>query len=129
MNKHALLFAFVLFLGCTKPLKQDNAPVNLTIIKAETPKTQSLGEDIVSQVTCSAENLCYHFSNFDISETGEREYEIRAIGTYPNYPTECLQAIYYKDTTVKINATVKGQYMLHFFNNNVLFKTDTIKVN
>jgi hypothetical protein len=129
MNKYSLLCAFILFSSCTKPLKMDEAPVNLTIIKTETPLTQTQGKDIVSQVTCSGANLCYHFTNFQVNETGQREYEIYAMGTVPNHLTECAQTIYYKDTTVKINAAVKGQYLLHFFNYNALFKTDTVQVN
>ena len=129
MPKHILLFALVIFFGCTKPFKAKESHVNLNIIETQTPQTQNVGEDIVSQVKCSAENLCYQFTNFQVDETSAREYEIHAIGTYPNHPTACMQAIYYKDTTVKINAAVKGQYLLHFLNNNVLFKTDTVEVN
>ena len=124
-----MLFAIILFAGCTKPLKIDNTPVNLTIIKTETPQTQKQDENIISQVTCSGENLCYQFTNFVVNQTAQTEYEIRAMGNYPNYPTECLQAIYYEDTTVKIDAAVKGQYLLHFINHNTIFKTDTVQVN
>jgi hypothetical protein len=58
--------------------------------------------------------------------------EIKAKGTYPNSNKAdivCLQAIYYADTSLKINATTKGQYVLKFYNNNLLFKADTVQVN
>jgi hypothetical protein len=119
--------------GCKK---NDDEPatvlVDLGIIAATTPTTTTQGQDIVSAVRCSAPDLCYKFAKFEINETANRQFEIKAKATYPNSKKGdivCAQAIYYADTSLKINAAAKGQYVLKFYNNNVLFKADTVKVN
>jgi hypothetical protein len=73
-------------------------------------------------------DLCYHFAYFTVNKQ-QFLVDIHAIGTYPTKPTVCLQAFYYKDTTISIPTNVAGNYVLRFYNGDVLFKSDTVQVN
>jgi hypothetical protein len=128
-----LLIILILFLSCGKtPVEPDSISVDLTIIATNSPTTQIQGQDIISNAKCSGSDLCYRFSKFEISETAIREFAIKAKATHPNCSKGdcvCLQAIYYADTSVNIKTATKGQYILRFYNNNLLFKADTVQVN
>ncbi len=128
-----VIFIFYASFACNKTANApDRILVDLSFINTSTPKTQLNGQDIISAIRCSGENLCYNFSNFEIKKITAREFEIHAKGTFPNNAkgdVVCLDAIYYKDTTVRINTTTTGKYLLHFYNHNYLFKTDTVEVN
>jgi hypothetical protein len=127
------LIIFFFFSSCKKRhVEPDKVTVDLTIIKTNTPITQTQGQDIISNIKCTGSDLCFHFSNFEINETKPREFSIKAKATYPNCSIGdcvCLQAIYNVDTTVNIKTITNGQYILRFYNNNLLFKTDTVQVN
>lgn len=115
---------------CSINSQPDKILVDLRIYGTATPRSQVQGQAIISQVKCSGPDLCYRFCHFEITEAGTRRFEIRAKATFPkgnNYV--CLQAFYVKDTTAKINTPTKGQYLLQFYNKNILFKTDTVQVN
>lgn len=123
---------FVAMFSCEKTEKDDATNlVNLAFITTATPASQIQGQAIFSQVRCIEPDLCYRFSNFEIQEAGMREFNIRAKGTYPSAKSgiACAQIVTFKDTTVKIQAATKGQYLLHFYNQNQLFNTDTVQVN
>jgi hypothetical protein len=118
--------------GCKKNTGLDTVVVDLTIISTNTPPAATQGHNILSNIKCSGTDLCYKFLRFDIKETGTRQFEIKVKATYPNSKKGdivCAQAIYYVDTSITINAATKGQYILNFYNNNTLFKADTIQVN
>jgi hypothetical protein len=122
-----------IFVTCKKHNNEpDTILVDLTIISTVTPITATLGQDIVSAIKCSAPDLCYKFAKFEVKEMATRQFEIKAKATYPDSKKGdivCLEAIYYADTLLKINATTKGQYVLNFFNGNLFFKSDTVQVN
>jgi GH25 family lysozyme M1 (1,4-beta-N-acetylmuramidase) len=73
-------------------------------------------------------DLCYHFAYFTLNRQ-QFLVDIHAIGTYPTKPTACPLAIYYKDTTLSIQANAVGKYVLRFYNGTQLFKADTVQVN
>ncbi|MBE7172794.1 MAG: hypothetical protein INR73_19620 [Williamsia sp.] len=104
---------------------------DLIFEKTNTPVSQTQKEGITSQVKAYGPNLCYRFSNLDIQEIGTREFEIRAKATNAGSKNgvACALALYYIDTTIKINATTTGKYLLRFYNKQQLFKTDTVQVN
>ena len=133
MKKSSIMFLLIVFISCNKVSNEpDTISVDLAIISTNTPKTILQGQDILSNVICSGSNLCYAFSNFEINETQPKIFDIKAKGTLPNSKKRdvvCLQAFYYKDTTLKINTSTKGQYILKFYNNNLLSKSDTVQVN
>jgi hypothetical protein len=131
-----IFFFFIIFIAlssCSKTTYEpDTVIVDLSIVSTNTPSTQVQGQHIVSNIKCSAPDLCYRFLNFEIKETANKIFEISAKGTYPNAKKGdviCAQAIYYKDTTVSILTPVKGQYILKFYNNKAIFKSDTVQVN
>jgi hypothetical protein len=127
-------FCFIFFLLSCKKIttEPDTIVVDLSIIAASSPASQIQGQDITSNVRCSGNNLCYKFLKFETKEITARNFEIRAKATYPNAQKGdivCADAIYNIDTTLKINASVKGQYLLKFYNGSNLFKVDTAQVN
>jgi hypothetical protein len=116
-------------LACLKP-RNENKTVDLTIISTATPSTQIAGQAIVSTASCRGANLCYKFSKFEIKETGPRQFEIRAKATYPKGKNiVCAEMIYNVDAEARISTSERGQYLLHFYNQNTLLKTDTVLVN
>ena len=130
-----LFFLFIICFSCSCK-KTNNIPdtiiTDLAIVNTTTPATQTLGNDITSTVKCSGSDLCYRFLNFEIKQIANTKFEVRAKGTCPNAAKGdviCLQAIYYKDTIFKITPSLKGQYIIQFYNQTSLFKTDTVQVN
>lgn len=127
------LIAFIiplLLLSCTKEMDEENNELrDLIFSEIHITPTSSLEDNITAQVKCYGPDLCYKFAGFDIKESGVRQYDIRAKATYPKGDVVCPQALYEVDTTVSIKPAMTGQYILHFYNKNVLFKADTVQVN
>ena len=128
-----LIFLFLvgaIWVACDKE-KQDNDSrlIPLTITATDSPESISKGETIVSNIRCSGTDLCYKFEKFEITGKASRVFEVRAKATYPQQPVACPQAIYNIDTTLAIPTTSSGQYVIRFYNENDLFKTDTVIVN
>ena len=134
MQKLLVLQLPLLFLlACQKTGSEpDTILTELSIVATATTVYINQGQDIVSRVRCSGPNFCYSFAKFEITQTGQEQFEISAKAHYPN-PKKgdiiCLQAVYYIDTVLNIRAPARGQYLLKFMNNHQLFKTDTIQVN
>ena len=132
MSRTFLVIVLIFLNGCTKANEPDTVFVDLTFISTNTPSIGIQGQDIISNVRCFGPDLCYKFSKFEITETTIGHFDIKAKSTYPNSKkgdVVCLQAIYNIDTSIKINAVTKGQYILRFLNFNGLFKSDTVRVN
>lgn len=130
MKQVFTIFLAMAFFSCHKDVTETgNNLVDLIFTSTNTPQTVSKGGDIISSVKCYGPDLCYRFAKFDIKETRARQFDIRAKATYPeNNSVVCAQALYKVDTTVSINATTSGLYVLRFFHNNTLFKADTVEV-
>ncbi|MEO6453322.1 MAG: hypothetical protein ABIN97_04585 [Ginsengibacter sp.] len=126
-------FFFLILFSCNKVNNEpDRLTVDLLITNTSTLKTGTPGSKIISQVKCIEPNTCYEFSHLEIKQINPRQFEIRAKGTIPNSNKGdliCLEVLRVKDTTAEISAAVTGQYLLHFYNSNNLFKTDTVIVN
>ena len=121
---------FLLVLAaCEKTETAKPGPVltDLPFTKTTTPPNQTQQEGIVSQVKAYCPNSCCKFSKIDVKETATREFDIRLKATVTG--EVCLQVIYNVDTTVKVNAATKGKYLLRFYTQQQLFKTDTVQVN
>ena len=103
--------------------------VDLGFSKANTVPTATVVQGIHSDVTCVGANLCYAFAHFEIRQSAARVYDIYAKGTHPGKEAICAQAIYTKDTTVRISTPLPGQYILRFYNSTELFDEDTVQVN
>lgn len=132
MKKIFATIAFIaLGLACNKPHHTESTViVDLSIIAAQTALSGTPGQDIISIVKCAGTDLCYKFSHFEIHEGPARVFSITARATYPSGgDIACPQAIYYKDTSVIIHPITTGQYILKFYNDDQLFKADTIEIN
>lgn len=131
--KHLFLAVIVLvstaFLCNKKEDSKDLCAVNLTIITAQTPVNAARGTDISVSLRCSGSDLCYSFSRLEVKKIDERTYEIRAKGIYPCGPAICAQAIYYADASVNILTSVSGQYVISYYNGDLLFRSDVVTVN
>ncbi|MEP6582917.1 MAG: hypothetical protein ABJA90_01570 [Ginsengibacter sp.] len=129
------LFSFLfllIFFSCKKSNNEpDRLPVDLTITEAFTPKTATQNNGIIVLIKCILPNTCHHFSNLEIKQINALQFEIRAKGIIPhgNGDLVCLDVLQVRDTTALINPAVTGQCLLHFYNGNSLFKTDTVVVN
>lgn len=123
-----LLLIFV-FTGCVTPVGDGRRIVDLTINRTNTPKTSSITQGITSEVRVNGADLCYKFEYFEVKNPSGLVYEISAKGSYPEDNPACAQAIYVKDTTLKIPTAVAGNYVLKFYNGHTLFKSDTVIVN
>jgi hypothetical protein len=122
------IFTVALF-ACLKP-RNENKLVDLTIISTTTPSTQIAGQEIISAASCRGANLCYKFSKFEIKEITQRQFEIRAKATFPKGKNiVCAEAVYNVDAESRIRTTTAGEYLLQFYNQQVLLKTDTVQVN
>lgn len=121
---------FFLFAGCSKKDSSDKpCDTELIITKTQSPLIADKATGIVFSYDCYGPNMCYRFSTTAILEKPGNIYEIRAIGTISCKAAVCLQAIYKARDTVTIYTTAAGTYYLQFFNNNVISKTDTVRVN
>jgi hypothetical protein len=129
MKTASLLLLTVLFVtSCDKPVFSDKQFTDLSIVQTTTPKTGTVNQNIVSNVKVSGPDLCYNFAYFTVNKQ-QFLVDVHTIGTYPTKPGACLQAVYFKDTTLSIPVTEAGQYVLCFYNGTQLFKSDTVQVN
>jgi len=127
----ALIFAtcILLICSCVKPADPTLNVVDLGFSKTNTVSITTVAQGINSDVTCVGADLCYTFSHFEIRQSAAMVYDIYAKGTHPGKEAICAQAIYTKDTTVRISTSLPGQYLFRFYNRIELFDTDTVQVN
>lgn len=127
-----IAFAMVGLVAC---LKTNNIPqsdrilVPITISATNLPDTANVGDTIVAAVRVTAPNLCYRFEGFDSFNSGEKQYDIQAVGSKPNPElpsTGCEQTVYVKDTTFKFKLPFTGKYVLRFYNGQQIFSADTL---
>lgn len=116
--------------ACNKEdTRSDLCDTDLVIGKTTTPAIVTLSSGIVFSYESYGANLCYSFSGTAISQKAGNIYEIRSKGKVPCKPTICAQAIYQVNDTQRILTPLSGTYYLQFYNENSLFKTDTVHVN
>lgn len=125
----SLLFTFVILGACSKSNKQENCITFLTIGEVITPSVSTLSAGITSSIKAYGPNLCYSFKDVEIHQSGEKIFDIKVRANIPCRPTVCLEAIYKTSTSIKINTPATGTYILRFYNNNLVFKSDTVVVN
>ena len=131
--KYLVIMAIVLvtpgFLCSKKGEDNTSCPTELTITSTQPPATVAVGSDIVAKAKCYGPDLCYSFSHVEIKTASDRVYEIRTKGTIPCKAAICAQALYQAEPSFTIKTTLTGQYILRYYNNNTLFKADTVTVN
>ena len=108
----------------------------LTIGSTNTPIATTLSQGITSTINSHGPDLCYKFSSMEITQQPtpsgpvyQFHYFIKVKGKVECGSQICAQAIYNSTNSIFLTPTVKGTYYLHFYNQNQLFKTDTVIVN
>jgi len=124
-----------LIFSCKKN-DQELCDTYLTISSTNTPTATILDQGITSTINSYGPDLCYRFSGMEITQQPtpsgpvyQFKYFIKVKGTIPCKSTNCAQAIYNSTNSILLTPTVRGTYYLHFYNQNLLFKTDTVIVN
>lgn len=104
---------------------------NLPIAKTNTPPTAIAGQDIRTNVRCQLPSIngTIIFEGFDIQETTPRTYAISAKALYKDWSQMGLTVIWNLDTMATVKTSVPGMYVLQFYNEKKLFKSDTVQVN
>ena len=115
-------------MACDKPVVEKGEG-DLLYANVQTPKIASVNQGIVSQLRVTGPNLCYSLSYINIFMASTNEIYINARGKVPTGSDICAQAIYTKDTTVKIAVPNPGKYILKFYTRDHLFQSDTVQVN
>ena len=133
-----IVFAGLALVGLAACLKTNDLPqsnrilVPLTITATNLPDTVNSGDTIIASVRVTAPNLCYRFEGFESFNSGDKQYDIEAIGSKPNPQVTdtaaCAQGVYVKDTTFSFKLTVTGKHVLRFYNGQQLFSADTIVI-
>jgi hypothetical protein len=131
-----ILLAITICLTATACTKSNNNPKSKTdyipIISANSPINVTLGQSIVSHVTCGfyAHFADITFLSFDIQENLPGQYAIRAKAFYDNIMYGySLPVVSTFDTTLTLQTPTIGQYILKFYSFNQLVETDTVLVN
>lgn len=108
--------------------RTDYIPINSAI----TPRNVILGQEITSRVNIGfySYSADVTFLNFEVKEIVPRQYDIRAKGFYNNINYEIsLPVVMTFDTTLSIQPTSTGQYILRFYSSSKLVQSDTVIVN
>ena len=129
MKTYSFLILIFLLAGCVTPVGDGRRVVDLIINSTNTPKTTSVLQGITSDIRVNGADLCYKFEYFEVKNPSNLIFEINAKGSFPEGNPVCAQAIYSKDTIVRIQPPVPGTYVLKYYNGNTLFKSDTVTVN
>ena len=105
---------------------------NLEITSTNSPLTGTVGQNIISSVTCQLPSISgsVKFQGFDIKEVTSRQFHITAKAFFKDWNTQIsMPVIWTLDTTSSIRTTSSGIYILNFYNSTQLFKSDTVQVN
>lgn len=129
---NTLTICCLALLSCNK-----NKPINKTfigdlpIVQTNTPPTAVAGQDIQTNVRCelTAINGNVTFEGFDIQETTPRTYTISAKAYYKDWTQIGLAIMWTMDTVITVRTSIPGMYVLQFYNEKKLFKSDTVQVN
>lgn len=118
-----------LFLSCTPEQENNSCQSDLYITETTTAYSGTRAAGINSTIHCYGPNLCYSFSHVEIKEKQNKEFDIRVKANVPCKPAICAQAIYQASPSINIKTPEAGIYILHFYNRDLLFKSDTVIVN
>jgi hypothetical protein len=104
---------------------------NLPIAQTNTPPTAVAGQDIRTNVRCQLPSIngSIFFQGFNIQETTPRNFAISAKALYKDWTQIGLDVIWNLDTVATVSTTTPGMYVLQFYNEKKLLKSDTVQVN
>ena len=133
MKKIILATCLFIIVTCSKKEELNKTFIgNLPIVSATSPTATVARQKIISNVRCELSSLSgsVYFQGFEITETSQHHFNISANALYKNWNTQIgMPVIWTMDTTVSINTTISGAYILNFYNAAVLLKSDTVAVN
>ena len=105
---------------------------DLPIVSTLTPTTAIAGQEIRSRVTCELTSISgsVFFQGFEVRETSAREFSFSAKALYKDWNMQIgMPMMWTLDTVVSIPTTIRGTYLLKFYNASHLVKSDTVQVN
>jgi hypothetical protein len=127
-NLYFSLLLAILFVSCKKG-KEDTCKADLAFNKITISNSSSAATGIQFQAEAYGANLCYSFSHFAISKTGDKTYDIYAKASIPCGQPVCAEALYFTSNTGKIEGVAAGTYTLRFYSNDSLFTTISVTIN
>jgi hypothetical protein len=123
------LFILISSFSCNRDNDPGQCDTYLVITATRTSASTTISAGINSIIESYGANLCYSFSNTEILEKPGSIFQIRSKGKVVCGNPVCAQALFQVTDSVKIAVSVPGMYYLKFYNDNSLFKTDTVQVN
>jgi hypothetical protein len=104
---------------------------HLPVVRSNTPLTAIAGQDIRINVRCELTSIngSVSFEGFDIQETAPQNFAISAKAFYKDWSTIGLDVMWTLDTVATVRTATAGMYVLQFYNEKKLFKSDTVQVN
>jgi hypothetical protein len=104
---------------------------HLPIVRSNTPATAIAGQDIRTNIRCQLPSIngTIIFEGFNIQETTPRTYTISAKALYKNWTQVGIDVLWNLDTIATVSTSTPGMYVLQFYNEKNLFKSDTVQVN
>ncbi len=125
---YAAVISLFSFFQCDKETV-DNCLADMVITQATAVNTSGIQHGILLNVEAYGANLCYTYSHYEVSKTGDREYAIRIKATVPCGSPVCAQALVYANPSYRIDNAATGVNTLNFYNGNDLFTSVTVTVN
>ncbi|RYD92556.1 MAG: hypothetical protein EOP50_12535 [Sphingobacteriales bacterium] len=101
----------------------------LQLESTTTPAQVNHGQAIVARFVAQIPTSCVRFERIEMTEFAPRQLRIEAIGSSAPRRSACADILRLVDTSVVVQTPVVGQYMLHFYSQGLLYKTDTVHVN
>lgn len=129
-----LVITALLFTAC---LKNNTIPEPerlydyLTFSFIQGPDTVTVTDTIAFQIRVTGNKKCYKLEGYEGMSSGDKQYDIRAVGSYPNPilgdTLDCV-GTYIKDTIIRFTPKPSGKQVFRFFNNTTLYRADTVIV-
>jgi hypothetical protein len=96
------------------------------------PATATVRDTITFQIKVTGSKSCYKLEGYEGQATGDKQYDLRAVGSYPNPKLgdtlSCNNGPYIKDTTIRFSPRAEGKQIFRFYNNTNLVRADTVVV-
>jgi hypothetical protein len=117
----------MLFVSCKKE-KAGTCTADLVFNKVAISNSSSVATGIQFQAESYGANLCYSFSHFAITKTGDKTYDIYAKASIPCGQPVCAEALYFTSNTGKIEGVTAGTYTLRFYSYDAVFTSISVTI-
>ncbi|WP_157473992.1 hypothetical protein [Flavihumibacter petaseus] len=129
-----VMVALAACMKTSTPPAAERIYASMSFSVVQSPDTAAVGDTVKSYVTVTGSNTCYKFEGFNGTPSAGNQYDIRAVGSIPNPdysgydPSACMNFPITKDTFLTITPKATGKLVFRFYNNDVLFRADTLVV-